>query len=45
MHVTAHCHQDQALIDHGEGEKMKLHSLNDLHIEFEDFTPPATGRC
>jgi len=21
---------------------MKLHILNDLHIEFEDFDPPAT---
>ncbi len=21
---------------------MKLHILNDLHIEFEDFAPPAT---
>jgi len=21
---------------------MKLHILNDLHIEFEDFTPPET---
>ncbi len=21
---------------------MKLHILNDLHIEFEDFVPPAT---
>jgi hypothetical protein len=21
---------------------MKLHILNDLHIEFEDFTPPVT---
>ncbi len=31
MRVTAHYHQD-----------MKLHILNDLHIEFEDFAPPAT---
>lgn len=22
---------------------MKLHTLNDLHIEFEEFTPPETG--
>jgi len=22
---------------------MKLHILNDLHIEFENFEPPATG--
>ena len=22
---------------------MKLHILNDLHIEFEEFAPPATG--
>ena len=24
------------------GCTMKLHILNDLHIEFEDFDPPAT---
>ena len=31
MRVTAHYHPD-----------MKLLILNDLHIEFEDFAPPAT---
>ena len=31
MRVTAHYHQD-----------MKLHILNDPHIEFEDFAPPIT---
>jgi hypothetical protein len=42
MRVTAHYHQGQVLISHESEEYMKLHILNDLHIEFEDFAPPAT---
>lgn len=40
--VTAHYHQGQDLISYEHDKEMKLHILNDLHIEFEDFTPPAT---
>ena len=42
MWVTAHYHQGQELISDEQDEYMKLHILNDLHIEFEDFAPPAT---
>jgi len=42
MCVTAHYHQGQDLISDEQDEYMKLHILNDLHIEFEDFEPPAT---
>jgi len=42
MCVTAHYHQSQITITHASNEHMKLHILNDLHIEFEDFAPPAT---
>ena len=42
MWVTAHYHHGQVLISDEQDEHMKLHILNDLHIEFEDFTPPAT---
>ncbi|MEN8802419.1 MAG: hypothetical protein ABF297_10620 [Thiogranum sp.] len=38
MWVTAHYHQGQELISDEQDECMKLHILNDLHIEFEDFT-------
>jgi hypothetical protein len=43
MRVTAHYHHDVVLISDEQDEYMKLHILNDLHIEFEDFAPPATG--
>ncbi len=42
MRVTAHYHHDVVLISDEQDEYMKLHILNDLHIEFEDFVPPAT---
>ena len=42
MCVTAHYYQSQITITHTSNEHMKLHILNDLHIEFEDFAPPAT---
>jgi len=42
MWVTAHYHQSQELISDEQDEYMKLHILNDLHIEFDDFAPPAT---
>ena len=42
MCITAHYHQGQVLISHVSDEHMKLHILNDLHIEFEDFAPSAT---
>ena len=38
MCVTAQYHQGQELISDEQDEYMKLHILNDLHIEFEDFT-------
>ena len=40
--VTTHYHQGQVLIGYALDESMKLHILNDLHIEFEDFAPPVT---
>ena len=40
--VTTHYHQDQNLIGDEQDKEMKLHILNDLHIELEDFAPPAT---
>ena len=42
MLVTTHYHQGQDLISDKQDKEMKLHILNDLHIEFEDFDPPAT---
>ena len=42
MRVTAHYHQGQDLISDKQDKEMTLHILNDLHIEFEDFDPPAT---
>jgi len=42
MRVTAHYHHDVVLISDEQDEYMKLHILNDLHIEFEGFAPPAT---
>ena len=42
MCVTAHYYQSQITITNTSNEHMKLHILNDLHIEFEDFASPAT---
>jgi len=39
---TTHYHQSQDLISYEHDKEMKLHILNDLHIEFENFDPPAT---
>ena len=39
---TTHYHQRQDLISYERDKEMKLHILNDLHIEFEDFAPPVT---
>jgi len=42
MCVTDYYYQSQITITNTSNEHMKLHILNDLHIEFEDFAPPAT---
>ena len=39
--VIGHYHQSRFPNSHAQNEHIKLHILNDLHIEFENFAPDA----